>query len=612
MKRKININRKKISSDEISSGRNFQEVLNKAGVSGKTGGTSGKWLMKGLVGLGLAALVITAVILNKSVDEDSTSNIQHSSQNNNHTPNDNPDSYREQPKELSDNGQRTTDSVIQRTIIKPPLSQVNVEFQKFTLDADKGGTFTSKLGSKVTVPASSLLDGKGNKVSGKVEMRFREFHDPVDFFVSGIPMEYDSAGNKYVFESAGMMELHAFQSGKELAIDPARPLKVNLQSNTAGTEYNVYLLDTLTGKWSYKGKDKVVAKNNFDQVNVEGGVYEVREYQKLYQWRESKGMNSYKPDVVLQNKIDTVLQEIQVIQKEMIKIKETEPLEPKKANKERFRFNVEVDPAEFPEIAVYKNVQFEVDQNISPEFNEGLYKITWDNVVVSEGMNKGTYKLVLTRKGDKKVVYVYPVFEGQQYDSVITIFKGKFEEYTQKVEQKKVEEQKKQEEYKQLVEKVKKQEEEWKKNQVALQEQYKKEMEKEQKRWKMEGDIQRTFAVSSFGIWNCDNPMVRNMPSVNAEIVDPSGNVFTNVSVYHVDRSLNGLIQFYVNHSGQMKYSSKNRNLLWLVTSEGKLYWCSDDEFSKAQRVNGKTRFTLKDSGIDPSSPEQLKSLFKI
>lgn len=44
-----------------------------------------------------------------------------------------------------------------------------------------------------------------------VKITYREFADPIDFFVSGIPMEYDSAGRKYNFESSGMCEINAYK-----------------------------------------------------------------------------------------------------------------------------------------------------------------------------------------------------------------------------------------------------------------------------------------------------------------------------------------------------------------------------------------------------------------
>src|SRR5690606_29139780 len=130
--------------------------------------------------------------------------------------------------------------------VNPPFTEVKKEFKTVKIKSEKGGEFSGKNGSKYTVPANALTDETGKVVEGDVTIHYREMHDYVDFFVSGIPMTYDSAGKQYQFESAGMVEIFAEMEGKRLNISPENPIKVELVTelsrsrDTEVPKYNIY------------------------------------------------------------------------------------------------------------------------------------------------------------------------------------------------------------------------------------------------------------------------------------------------------------------------------------------------------------------------------------
>src|SRR4029077_5092939 len=68
--------------------------------------------------------------------------------------------------------------------IHPPINGVDVPYKKYSVDASKGGTIVYKR-SKIIIPAATFCDAKGNDITGKVDIKYREFHTPIDFFVSG-------------------------------------------------------------------------------------------------------------------------------------------------------------------------------------------------------------------------------------------------------------------------------------------------------------------------------------------------------------------------------------------------------------------------------------------
>jgi len=88
------------------------------------------------------------------------------------------------------------------------------------VDAHKGGVYEYGNGSKITVPARAFVYEDGSEVTGEVELKYREFHDFVDFF------------------------LHAEQNGRPLRINSGKDIDVQLASDIQvdGNEsaYNLY------------------------------------------------------------------------------------------------------------------------------------------------------------------------------------------------------------------------------------------------------------------------------------------------------------------------------------------------------------------------------------
>ncbi|HEY0041265.1 MAG TPA: hypothetical protein VGB71_11410, partial [Flavisolibacter sp.] len=95
--------------------------------------------------------------------------------------------------------------------ISPPVSGTDIHLEEYSVDAGKGGTLFYKTGSIIFFPPNSFVDKDGKTVQGKVTVKYREFADPIDFYLAGIPMDYDSSGTKYTFESSGMCEILAYK-----------------------------------------------------------------------------------------------------------------------------------------------------------------------------------------------------------------------------------------------------------------------------------------------------------------------------------------------------------------------------------------------------------------
>lgn len=147
--------------------------------------------------------------------------------------------------------QRNKGFTRQHPLVKPPIAGVDVWKNTYTANPIQGGLVEYPSGTKIFIPANAFVDANGNQVKEEVTIDYREFRDPVDILVSGIPMVYDSAGQKGDFESAGMFEINASVNGKEVFLAPGKKVGVEFAVVDTASTFNFYRLDPATG-WEYQ------------------------------------------------------------------------------------------------------------------------------------------------------------------------------------------------------------------------------------------------------------------------------------------------------------------------------------------------------------------------
>ena len=279
----------------------------------------------------------------------------------------------------SRNADLSKDSLkISTSFIKPPIKGVNVPVEEFSFSAEQGDTLFPNSGSIILFPPNSLVDQNGNLVKGKVDVTYREFIDPVDFFVSGIPMNYEMNNTNYTFESSGMIEIKVTQLNVPVFVNPSNRPEVNLVTNNSDPEHNLYFLDTVQKKWIEKGKDLIT---NLKRSN-----------------NNSRKKTNLEPTA--QNN--------------------TTAVKPIKASGGPV-FEIEVSPGDFPELDIYRNVKFEIDKS-EKKYNPKDAEIEWNDVRATKSSKEGLY-LITFSTPNKKVTYLArPVFEGKDYDQAIKAF----------------------------------------------------------------------------------------------------------------------------------------------------------------------------------------------
>jgi hypothetical protein len=143
------------------------------------------------------------------------------------------------------------------SLIQPPLPALNPSFQTWEFEPTTAQVFRLPSGTEISVPAQAFRDAQGKTLSGKIQLRYREFHGAVDIFLSGIPMNY---GQRHM-QTAGMFEIQAQQNGQDLKLDPQKRINIKFASREAGTDYNFFRYDEERG-WNFVDYVPPVANPN--------------------------------------------------------------------------------------------------------------------------------------------------------------------------------------------------------------------------------------------------------------------------------------------------------------------------------------------------------------
>jgi len=288
--------------------------------------------------------------------------------------------------DVANNAVPTVTDTIQ--CVDAPIAEVNIPAQTYTFDNQNGGTFLTETGTRIRVPANSFADEKGKIFSGPVDMTFREFHKVPDFFRAGIPMTYDSAGVEYTFESAGMFELLAFDgNGNPLQVAKDKNISVDLVSYDDDPKHNVYYLDTLANNWEF------IERSTFRTIEEMDNNPESFDYTYA---GASEDIGADQPKAAM--------------------------IQPQLSTKGSFLFKAQYDKGQFPELAAYDNVLFQVDESRSA-FDPGLYKVKWSSVTIKKSKMDGLYMLKLDRPDTTVKVYAKPVFDAAGYQTAMARYK---------------------------------------------------------------------------------------------------------------------------------------------------------------------------------------------
>lgn len=363
--RKYNINKKPLTNEEIDNYKDFDSLMNKFPDPGDGNSTPNvksyikyvKGSILGIVGAVVAWFAVQQFTKPDAVAVDDTATIE---------------------------------TGVQKYTIAPHITGADVPFQSFEIDAQRDVELTTDLGSIISIKANSFMDDDGNLVKGKVEILFREFHNPIDVFASGIPMQYDSGATNYTFESAGMFELKAMQNGVALARELVKDIVVDLVSENGGSQFNNYYFDTASGAWQYLSRSEV---DSVPQAKIPAlEVSKITKQKSAPKTESHAGGQGSKPVLAKPTK--------------PIPVKYPEVLS------DKYAFTIDYSSVQFPELA--KGLVFQVDHKLS-KFSPAYYDVNWDQIELVKSTHKDRYTVNLTKGSKNLSVECYPALSKEEY-----------------------------------------------------------------------------------------------------------------------------------------------------------------------------------------------------
>jgi hypothetical protein len=417
----------------------------------------------------------------------------------------------------------TASAVTAPAYVLPPLPEKNIACMIAHISSTDGAELSYPNGSKISIPANAFVNANGKTVSDSVEIRYREFHDPLDIFLSGIPMTYDSAGTAYTLESAGMIEISAFDKGETLNLNKEKAIKISMVSTNNEGRFNLYELDTIRKNWVYKGKDKIE-----EPVDPKPVVH----------------------TNVVKNEPQPA-EPVELLTKPVL------------SDPQKFSFKITYDAVTFPELKAYNNVMFQVTDD---HFKPAYFKINWDKISLYSGEGKGDYIVKLKKKDTTISVTAVPVFDASNYSKALAKFEAQHHTATKQRDQKELEK-------KEKLQAVNKELAGYNRNNTrtvannmvtAINRTY------------------RTFFINRLGIHNCDFPLPPNpIIQLASTMIDEGKTIgkFTYSTIFIVEKGKNTVFRFSKGEPIRCNFQASN--LIWTVTDKNDIAFFKQADLAK-------------------------------
>ncbi len=122
------------------------------------------------------------------------------------------------------------------------------DFYKIDTSNEEGIKYKS--GSVITIPKNAFVDKNGNPITGKVDISYIEYRDPIDIVLSDISMNHNENGENVHFNSAGMNKILAFQNDKPVYLKKDSNITIDFPLAKDLPNVNFYKYDSISRNWS--------------------------------------------------------------------------------------------------------------------------------------------------------------------------------------------------------------------------------------------------------------------------------------------------------------------------------------------------------------------------
>jgi len=578
MEPNFNINRPKVNDDEINRHKNFDQLVKQFKArSLKQAQSDETWWKNKKIRYSavIAGFTVVCTITYLSVLKNQTQN------------------KKSHETLITSNPKPSKTKPVQQRCVQPPLKKLNRPYTVYQVNNSLGGQFTHPSTSKIKIPKNAFIDKHGKEIIGDVTILYREFKDVGDFIAAGIPMTYDSAAAHYHLESAGMFDIAGSQNGQPVFIKPNKHIDVALASSNSENRFNQYFLDTVARNWRYLQKDNI--------QEITSAAKNSKTNSATLNPTSSPALASIQNEiqVLLPKKIDSLTS---TYSKKIDRLPTAkEPTKPLKPTSGRPSFKLDGSYNEFPELAAFNNVVFEVgpeNNNYSKDINE----ITWSDIKVTQGPSKGrNYILNLSYRNRQEKLIVYPVLKGSDFDNAQKIYEDKFVEYEALIEKRKTTEKKllaemqqKQQTYFAEIKK-KQQQYEIEKAKVAIRASAKQQNETATNFNNLSNSNKaiRLFSISQFGVFNSDCALAFPAEkSVHPIFVTNNRDAFIVPDyVYLIDHKTKSVYTINTQNGLNINYNLDDYYTICLF-KQNRIYVCNKSSF-KQTTEGGSNKFNV-------------------
>ncbi len=134
--------------------------------------------------------------------------------------------------------------------IKQPIPGININDTTFSFNTSQKANFTYKSGTTLSIDRDAFVRQNGEKYIGNVNLFYREFRNPIEIMLSGIPMTNNVNGKDQIFKSGGMYEVNAFDaSNKALNLVSDTSIKINFALTDTSQSFQFFSLNN-DGSWA--------------------------------------------------------------------------------------------------------------------------------------------------------------------------------------------------------------------------------------------------------------------------------------------------------------------------------------------------------------------------
>lgn len=483
--------------------------------------------------------------------------------------------------------------------VNPPLAQIQPTFEHKKINVNQGGVYEYESGSRLVVPAAAFMNDRGQLVEGEVDILYRELNDYVDFFLSGIPMTYDSAGNKLYLESAGMVEIYAEQNGKRLQMAPGKELKIELISyvqmpmGSSLPQYFVYSLDQPSRNWVYQGV------NQMELLDEELSGKEDPYYNIQLQWyQQEKALEAtYANDLA---SLEASIPMPVAPAKPQIRQNDQPTIELDVADE---NFEVEGVPGSQEEwIRKYRGAIWQISAK-SPAYDERAFQVTWESMHL-KALNPWEYALTLENGARHLDLIVNPVLVGSAYDEAIKEYEAANARYQSSITERESQLKARREALQQQMTAAK----------TNLQQQLIAQLSAAGAPAQIPNILVRRkvlsrFTANSLGIWNCDNPHALEAMPLKARFIDQQGKKIQPCTAYITSKGHNAVYRFLAADNAEVQLPLNKDNLVWLVTNDNKLAICQPDQIRVSNEGEDNYTFVMNVVNRALLSEEEIRQI---